>query len=113
MRRHHHNNTRDRSGNHVPGLELNQLLASLHEIRHGVVHAELQEQIGIQAILKVTLKTNDVGVVQSPVNANLTPQLLLGARFDQSGLGNDLQGILVPRLHGSTDVTLGKSPLYK
>jgi len=67
-----------------------QTLAPLQQLVHALILTELKKNVHILAIFKEMLELTDIGVLDTPVDLDLTHELLLGTTLRQARLINKL-----------------------
>ena len=92
-------------------LELGEPLAALDLLIQGRVAAELHDDVDIIFIFEKVLKLNNVCMVHGAMYTNLTLKLLLGSRFGQRALWNDLDRLGVIQLHIANLIDLREAAL--
>ena len=92
-------------------LELGEPLAALDLLIQGRVAAELHNDVDIIFIFEKVLKLNNVCMVHGAMYTNLTLKLLLGSRFGQRALWNNLDRLGVIQLHIANLVDLRETAL--
>lgn len=92
-------------------FQLVQALAPLQELVHALVLAELEQDVHILAVLEEVEELGDVGMLDRPVNFDLTHQLLLCSTPLQRGLLDDFGCTDCLRVHLNELVALGESAL--
>jgi hypothetical protein len=73
-------------------LQLMKSLSTSQQFVQRLVVAKFQQYVDVFSIFEEVLKPHDVVVMQTPVNLDLTHQLLLGSALCQGGLSNDFGG---------------------
>lgn len=78
--------------NVVAGFHLVESLATLDQIRQGLVGADVEHDVDILFVFKVAVEANDVFVGKGTMNFDLTGQLLTGLSAGQVRLRDNLEG---------------------
>ena len=79
-------------------FELVQTLASFEQLVHGLVLAELQQNVHVFAVLEEVLKVAHVLMLNTAVDLDLTHELLLGATLCEGRLLDDFGSVHEHRL---------------
>lgn len=95
----------------VLDLRLRESLPSLDHFVHGLVLAQLEEDVAVDLVLEEVLVLADVVVLEAAVDLDLGLQLLPCPGLDEVGLGNDLDGVVPVGVEAGAPVHLGESTL--
>ena len=92
-------------------LQLVKPLASLQELVHTGVGAQLQENVNILTVFKEVLELADILILNTSVNFNLAHKLLLGSAFYEGRLLNYFRCVDVLRVRVHELEALGETAL--
>ena len=75
----------------VASLDLMKALATLDQIRQRLVAADIEHDVDILFVLKVSVEARNIFVVKCAMNLDFTGQLLAGFGPGEIGLGHDFE----------------------